>query len=120
MMGLITESILANKECVMKRPNGTGGVRKLSGRRRKPYQAVVTSGQVIRNGKIVPKQISAGTYKTKREALNALSDYTRGVLNADGRKITFGDVYETIRHGYDLVHTKVDENGLHALSDYQE
>lgn len=102
MMGLITESILANKECVMKRPNGTGGVRKLSGRRRKPYQAVVTSGQVIRNGKIVPKQISAGTYKTKREALNALSDYTRGVLNADGRKITFGDVYETIRHDMTL------------------
>jgi|GEM_PF-3306853 len=32
----------------MKRPNGTGGVRKLPGRRRKPYQAVVTSDQEIK------------------------------------------------------------------------
>lgn len=80
----------------MKRPNGTGGVRKLSGRRRKPWQAVVTNGEYLKDNKIVKKQTSIGTYATKKEALLALASFHANGLNADGRKITFEEVYNEI------------------------
>ena len=80
----------------MKRPNGTGGVRKLSGRRRKPWQAVVTNGEYLKDNKIVKKQTSIGTYATKKEALLALASFHANGLSADGRKITFAQVYDEI------------------------
>lgn len=80
----------------MKRPNGTGGIRKLSGKRRKPWQAVITSGEYIRDNKIVKKQVSIGTFATKKEALFALANFHANGLNADGRKITFAEVYNQI------------------------
>lgn len=80
----------------MKRPNGTGGVRKLSGRRRKPWQAVVTNGEYLKDNKIVKKQTSIGTYATKKEALLALASFHANGLSADGRKITFAEVYNQI------------------------
>lgn len=80
----------------MKRPNGSGGIRKLSGRRRKPWQAVITDGEYIRGNAIVKRQVSIGTYLTKKEALLALANFHANGLNADGRYITFGDVYNAI------------------------
>lgn len=81
----------------MKRPNGSGGVRKLSGRRRKPYQAVITDGYTIdKDGNYKRKQVSIGTYKTKREALAALSEWEMRSGSADSEKITFGAICDIV------------------------
>ena len=58
-----------------RRPNNTGTVVKLSGKRRKPYCARIMSDERdIITGK--KKQVSIGTFETKEEALNALSIYS--------------------------------------------
>ena len=71
-------------------------MRKLSGNRRKKYQAVITCGEKIVNGRIVPKQISYGVYETRREAREALSRYIVNPTNLDERNTTFGEIYESI------------------------
>lgn len=81
----------------MKRPNGTGGVRKLSGRRRKPYQAVVPGGFTYdEKGYAHRKQVSLGVYKTKKEALAALADWQALPMNVDHRQLTFKQIYEIV------------------------
>ena len=59
----------------MKLPNGYGSVTKLSGNRRKPYLARVTLGWITdeQTGKTVQNRVPLGTFKTKKEALQALS-----------------------------------------------
>lgn len=84
----------------MKRPNGSGGVRKLSGRRRKPYQAVVSDGLKWTGTEFVQKQRSLGVYRTRREAMAALEEYNRNPVDLDGRDLTFEDVYELIRDDF--------------------
>lgn len=61
----------------MRLPNGYGSVAKLSRNRRKPHVARVTLGWVHdkETGKMVQNRIPIGTYKTKKEALQALSEY---------------------------------------------
>ena len=81
----------------MKRPNGSGGVRKLTGKRRKPYQAVISNGYKFDGEKFVQNQISVGVYRTRKEALEALTKYTQNIFNHDKRSMTFGDIYEEIR-----------------------
>ena len=60
----------------MKLPNGYGSVTKLSGNRRKPYVARVTLGWVHdeKSGKMVQNRVQIGTFKTKKEARQALSE----------------------------------------------
>ena len=58
-----------------RRPNNTGTVVKLSGKRRNPYCARVMSDERdIITGK--KKQVCIGTFATREEALNALSIYS--------------------------------------------
>jgi integrase len=80
----------------MKRASGTGGIRKLSGKRRKPYQAVITQGREWKNGRIVQKQRSIGVYATRREAQAALEEYCRFNLNIEYRNVKFSEVCEII------------------------
>lgn len=81
----------------MKRPNGSGGVRKLSGRRRKPYQAVVPGGYVYDDkGLAHRKQVSLGVFRTKKEALAALADWQALPMNVDHRQMTFRQIYEIV------------------------
>lgn len=81
----------------MKRPNGSGGIRKLPGRRRNPYQVVVSAGHVIRNNKICVKQISLGCYPTRKEALEALAEWQTNHLRIDLRYMTVHDVWQKVR-----------------------
>lgn len=74
----------------MKLPNGYGTVYKLSGRRRKPWIARKTVGWD--NGKQIVSTI--GTYKTKSEALQALSDYNNNPYDLIVSKSTFADIYK--------------------------
>ena len=84
----------------MKRAPGTGGIRKLSGKRRKPYQAVVSAGRTWKDGKYVVRQKSLGVYATRREAQEALEEYNRYNYNIDLRSIRFSDVYDIIKEDF--------------------
>lgn len=75
----------------MKLPNGYGAVIKLSGKRRKPYAARITTGWT-EDGKQVRKYI--GTFKTRKEALKALADYNEKPYDLEKRDITFSELYE--------------------------
>lgn len=72
----------------MKKPNGFGTVYKMSGRRRRPYRAVVSVGYTP-DGKRIRQTL--GYYETKKEALSAL-----GVYNAapyELKRLRFEDIY---------------------------
>ena len=74
----------------MKNPNGYGTVYKLSGNRRKPYVARVTSGW--KDGKQLYHVI--GYYKTRREGNIALAAYNQSPYDLVARKLKFSEVYE--------------------------
>lgn len=61
----------------MKLPNGYGGVSKLSGKRRKPYMARITTGWEYDEDTDTFKQLrpSLGTFAKKEQALHALDEY---------------------------------------------
>ena len=68
-----------------RRPNGSGTVVKLSGRRRKPFCAKVTLDERNPiNGE--KKRLVIGTFETYQEALNALSLYSLTVNNTISKK----------------------------------
>ena len=68
-----------------RRPNGSGTVVKLSGRRRKPFCARVTLDERnLQNGE--KKRLVIGTFETYQEALNALSLYSLTVNNTISKK----------------------------------
>lgn len=73
----------------MKNENGTGTVYKLTGKRRKPWVARITTGYSL-EGKQIRKTL--GTFPTKREAQEYLYKYLKNPLLFN--KITFGEVLE--------------------------
>lgn len=79
----------------MRRANGTGCVRKLQGKRRKKYQAIITM-RVNNNY----KQIHLGTFKTRKEAQQYLEYYVNSNANANEKDIKFKDVYDdwSVKH----------------------
>ena len=82
-----------------RRPNNTGTVVKLSGKRRNPYCARVMSDERdIITGK--KKQICIGTFATREEALNALSIYSlkrsSSITNEEARNLA-PDLFDRIQ-----------------------
>lgn len=80
----------------MKLPNGYGSVAKLSGNRRKPYIARVTLGWVHdkETDKMVQNRIPIGTYKTKKEALQALAEYAANPYDIQNDNLTLAELYQ--------------------------
>ena len=78
----------------MRLPNGYGGIRKLSGKRRRPYQVTVTVGWELVNGRKRQIQKSIGYAATKAEALNLLADYNINPIDVDKSRTTFREVWE--------------------------
>lgn len=74
----------------MKNPNGFGTVYKLSGTRRKPFIARVTTGWV--DGRQIFETI--GYFKSRKEANIALAEYNKNPYDISIKKLTFSDVYE--------------------------
>jgi integrase len=74
----------------MKNPNGYGTVYKLSGNRRRPFVARVTTGW--HEGKQLVKTI--GYFKTRKDANMALAEYNSSPYDIDAKKLTFTEVYE--------------------------
>lgn len=76
---------------LLKLPNGYGSVIKLSGRRRKPYAARITTGWT-EDGKQIKKYL--GTFATRQEAMRALADFNENPFDVNARNITFSELYE--------------------------
>ncbi len=75
----------------MKNPNGYGGVCKLSGKRRKPYAARITTGWDDQGKQI---RLVLGTYKTRQEAMQALAAYMDNPYDLEMSKVSFEKIYE--------------------------
>lgn len=78
-----------------KRANGTGTVYKLSGKRRKPFVALITTGYEFNPETLKSKQIRKciGTFPTRNEAEAALLEYNINPYDLDNRTITFDEIY---------------------------
>lgn len=77
----------------MRNPNGYGSVVKLSGNRRKPFMARVTTGYKD-NGQPIYKALD---YFTRREdALICLANFNEQQFNVDLRNITFAQLYKKL------------------------
>ena len=79
----------------MRLPNGYGGVVKLSGNRRRPYAARITTGWYHndKTGKRVQKFQIIGYAPTRAEALQILAKYNDYPIDAAALKLTFHDIY---------------------------
>lgn len=74
-----------------KRASGTGGVTRLSGRRRKRFYARITKGW-DENGKQL--YYNLGCYETRAEAIQALENYLKSPYNTKNADMTFEDLYK--------------------------
>lgn len=85
-----------------KLPNGFGSIYKLSGKRRKPYVAVITEKWVIDRDTGKAKQIrpTLGTYATREEAMIALANYNENPYDIKADSITFEEVYDKWSEAY--------------------
>ena len=78
----------------MKNPNGYGSVYKLTDkRRRKPWVVRVTDSWNIVDGKLKRKYKYIGYYETRKEAMQALSEYNVNPA-AVTKDILFADLYK--------------------------
>lgn len=69
---------------------------KLSGNRRKPYLARVTLGWITdeQTGKTVQNRVPLGTFKTKKEALQALAEYGANPYDIQNAAMTLAELYD--------------------------
>lgn len=74
----------------MRNPNGMGSIYKLSGKRRKPYVAVITTGYNLKGQQI---RKSLGSFETRAKALECLMEYYKNPYRLETDKITFKEVY---------------------------
>ena len=74
----------------MRLPNGFGSVTKLSGNRRCPYMARVTTGWTDK-GQPVRKVL--GYYSSSPKAIKALSDYNENPYNLTAHNYTYAELY---------------------------
>lgn len=78
----------------MRNPNGYGTVYKMTGKRRKPWRAVLTDSYEIRDGHAYQKRVTLGYYHTKVEAITALANYHQDPYDLRSQGLTFAEVYE--------------------------
>ena len=78
----------------MRLPSGYGGIRKLSGNRRRPYQITVTVGWDMVDGKAKQKQKTIGYAATKAEALTLLAEYNINPIDVDKSRVTFSEIWD--------------------------
>lgn len=82
----------------MKRPNGSGSVRKLPGNRRKPYAVIITEGITLEDGKAKQVRRYVGYFEKRTDALKELEKYNTSPADfaptkAIEKKPTFTDIY---------------------------
>ena len=80
----------------MRNPNSYGSVKKLGGKRRRPFAVYITTGWEMVDGKAKQIQKPIGYYATRQEAMIALADYNKSPFDISSRNTTFGDIYEIL------------------------
>lgn len=76
-----------------KLPNGYGSIKKLSGKRSRPYAAYPPTTEFHLNGS--PVKVSAiGYFKDWYSAFNALQEYNKDPYDIDASRMTFAEIYE--------------------------
>lgn len=85
-----------------RRWNGTGCIHELSGNRRKPFEALVTTGYEFDEETNVKKQIqkSIGTFVSRVDAEKALERYNENPYDIETDTLTFDDVYNAWSERY--------------------
>ena len=94
---------MPRKATYKRRPNNSGTVVKLSGKRRKPYCAKISSEERdIVTGK--KKQVTIGTFETELEALNALSLYhltiNKQISDKEAKELS-PDIFNKVKEKHD-------------------
>ena len=74
----------------MKAPNGYGAIIKLSGKRRRPFAARITTGWAD-DGKQLYHNLSY--YKTRPEAMIALAEYNKNPYTLEASTVTFAEIF---------------------------
>lgn len=84
------------KKRAYKRANGTGGISRMKGRRRKPYRVRVTTGYEIdmETGKCKQVVKTLGTYETLAEARRALDEYNCCPYDLSASNMTMNELFE--------------------------
>ena len=80
----------------MKLPNGYGTVKKMSGKRRRPYVVKKTIGwhyDEVKD-KMIQDQMTIGYAATRAEGLQMLAEYNNNPFDLKASKVTFQEVYE--------------------------
>ena len=80
----------------MKLPNGYGTVKKMSGKRRRPYVVKKTVGwhyDKVKD-KMIQDQMTIGYAATRAEGLQMLAEYNNNPFDLKASKVTFLEVYE--------------------------
>lgn len=87
----------------MRLPNGYGSVTKLSGKRRKPYIARITTGSEYDPVKddYVQKRAVLGYYAKKSEALEALAQYSKSPYSILESTMTVKELWDSIKNNVD-------------------
>lgn len=75
----------------MRLPSGYGSIRKLAGKRRRPWAVRITTGWAD-DGTQIRRYL--GYFATRKEAMEALDTYNHNPYNLDARGITFKELYE--------------------------
>jgi len=96
----------------MRRANGAGTVTKLSGNRRRPYAARITTGKT-EDGKQITKLI--GCYATRDEALEVLLDYNKAPYDVDAKQISMAELYERWRRRA-LLQGRLSKNSMEGIA----
>lgn len=83
----------------MRLPNGYGSVTKLSGKRRKPYIARVTTGMEFDEKKqdYVQKRFTIGYFEKRSEALEALAKYANNPYSVLDASMTLRQLWDMIK-----------------------
>lgn len=76
--------------------NGFGGIRKLPGNRRRPWQVRLTKGWQIDGDRIKQIYSTLGYFETRSDALMALAEYNRSPYDLHSGQITFADIYNIL------------------------
>lgn len=90
-------------EIIMKLPNGYGSVTKLSGKRRRPYMARVTTGKVydpVKDDDIL-KRVVLGYFRTRSEALEALGAYSKSPYSILEATMSVKELWDSIKEKVD-------------------
>lgn len=94
----------------MKAPNGFGGIVKLKGNRRRPYQVRITVGWEIKNGKHKQITKTLGYYEKRKDAMLALAEYNANPYDLDSANITFKEAWENWSKKYFELHPNAEDN----------